>query len=689
MRLLAIALCLCLLATAASAQILVKKAYYRDTNASLHLFVTNKGDKPVTLLAPVVDGFDTATLGRTGLKAGPVLWYRCRPNVIPAGGIADVVITLAEPATKPVAVEIKTASGESVKATIQCAAEALRFQAIRFGPDLRWVDVYARWSDGSSSDALKTILMDGRIVGRFAAAASTGSACSGLGGSAGSAASTSSACSGLGASIGSGASTGSACSGRARDGLAYTRITLDKPLAKGSFHIFEAETESGLSTAYQIRAIPAEFLIGVYGSPSKANILDWAAHGCNYYLSFGAVAPDLLGEMNAAGLSVGAKYIPQPLVDRAKGVVVVLNQVQDDEARRILEGFVGKPGLLYHHLVDEPDAADYYAGKRLGASSMELVARGELCAEVDPQRYTFVQLDNTFRPRNYRVYGEAADVVATHRYSLGSQIGGEAGSTKVTRLLFLEDLQDTMVRFREANEPKPFFMVTQFFDIGPGRQGRPPTIEEMRLQCYIMVAGGARGLIHYIHSGSGGGHEGAKTPALWDAMTAMHQELKRVGEIAESGTVAPQSWVKSGSANVWASALLCGDKIAIIAVNRAHRSALDRFTAKPMRDVKISMRVPAWIDASKLEVIAADGSQVVPSTLQGDELSFTVREIKDAGCYMLVPRAGRGDRILRKGIAWSIISVVESQEDHHEYHRNLRESAGAAEHHTQARGARA
>lgn len=608
MKLLAISLCLCTLATAASAQLLVRKAYYRDTNASLHLFVTNKGAEPVTLLPPVVNGFDTAALGRAGLKAGEVLWYRCRPNPIPPGGIADLVITLAEPATKPMSVEVLNQVQDDIRrvraeVTIPCAAEPLRFQAIRFSRDLRCIDLYARWSDASSTDAIKTIRMDGRSI------------------------------------------TYSPRAAKSLDGLAYTRITLDKPLAQGSFHVFEIETESGLSTAYQIRAIPAEFLVGVYGSLSEENIRDFAAHGCNHYLSFGSIPSDMLGLLNANGISAGAKYIPQPLVDRTKGAVVVLNQVQDDgkrvqddAARSILRGLVGKPGLLYHHLVDEPDAADHFAGKRLGATSMELVARGELCAAVDPERYTFVQLDNTFRPRNYRVYGEAADVLATHRYSLGSELHGEAGSKTVTRLAFLEDLQETMTRFREANEPKPFFMVTQFFDLGAGRQGRPPTIEEMRLQCYVMIAGGARGLIHYIHSGSGGGHEGAKTPALWDAMTAMHAELKRVGEIAENGTPAPQGWVKTGSANVHASALLCGDRIAVIAINRAHRSALDHFTAKPMRDVTISMRVPPWIDASKLEVIPADGSRPMLSTVRGDELSFTVGEIKDAGCFLLCPR---------------------------------------------------
>lgn len=596
MKLLVIVLCVCVLAPAAWAKLLVGETYYRDTNASLHVFVTNTGAEPVSVLAPVVNGFDAATLGRDGLTAGSVIWYRCRPNPVPPGGIADVVVTLAEPTDKPATVELRTASGEHVKATIECKAEALRFQAIRFSRDLRSVDIYARWSDASSADALTKIKVDG---GRIDGHASPWPA-------------------------------------QSLDGLAYTRISLDKPLARGSFHVFEVGTESGLTTAYQIRAIPAEFLIGVYGSPSDQNILDWAAHGCNHYLSFGAVKPELIEGMSAKGISVGAKYIPQPLVDRTKGAVVVCD---NDAARGILQGFVGESGLLYHHLVDEPDAADYFAGKRLGASAMELIARGDLCAACDPERYTFVQLDNTFRPRNYRVYGEAADVLATHRYSLGSVIRGEAGSTTATSLAFLGDLQETLSRFRGATEPSPFFMVTQFFDLGAGRLGRAPTIEEMRLQCYVMIAGGARGLIHYIHSGSGGGHEGAKTPALWDAMTAMHEELKRVGEITDMGTPAPESWVKTGSANVRASAVLCGDRLAIVAVNLAHRSAPEQFTARVTRDVTISVHVPPWIRASALQVTPADGGASIPVAVNGEELSFTVDQIKDARGFLLTPRA--------------------------------------------------
>ena len=596
MRPLAVLLCVLILATAASAELVVARAYYRAGNASLHVFVSNKGAQPVTLLPPIVNGFDTASLGRDGLHPGSVLWYRCRPNSIPPGGIADLTITLAEPTDKPAVVELRTAAGKSITKTIPCVAEPLRFQAIRFSRDLRCIHLYARWSDPSSTDALKTIRMDGRGAAKLA----------------------------------------SPWPARSCDGLAYTRITLDKPLTQGSYHVFEVETDSGLSTAYQIRAIPAEFLIGVYGSVSEENVRDWAAHGCNHYLSFGSVPAGSLDLMNASGISVGARYIPEVLVDRKAGKVLVCDEAR---ARGIIEGFVAKPNLLYHHLVDEPDVADYYTGRRLGASAMELIARGTLCEACDPLRYTFVQLDNTFRPRNYRVYGEAADVLATHRYSLGSFLGSEAGPKTATRPPFLDDLNDTVARFREATEPNPFFMVPQFFDLGAGRLGRPPGIEEMRLQCYASVAGGARGLIHYIHSGSGGGHEGATTPALWDAMTGMHAELKRVGEVVQTGTPAPEGWVKAGSANVHASALLCGDSMAVVLINLAHRSALDRFTARPIRDVTISVRVPPWLDASKLELTPADGSAPTPAAMRGNELTFTVDEVKDARCFLLCPRS--------------------------------------------------
>lgn len=597
MRVLCMALFMSALATVASAEVTVARAYYRDSNASLHVFVANKGGQPITLCAPVVDGFDTGTLGRDGLRPGPVLWYRCRPNPIPPGGIADLVITLAEPTTKPVVVEVRTASGERLQTTIPCNPEPIRFQAIRFSRDLRSIDAYARWSDASRPDVIRSIRIDGRSVARRASPWPT----------------------------------------RSCDGFAYTCIRLDEPLARGTFHVFEIETERGLTTAYQTRAIPAEFLIGVYGTPSEANILDWAAHGCNHYLSFGAVPPETLAAMQASKISVGAKYIPQPLVDRKAGVVAMC---EDGAALATLGAFADKPGLLYHHLVDEPDVSDYYAGRRLGASGMELAARRELCEAADAEHYTFVQLDNTFRPRNYRVYGEAADVLATHRYSLGSYLGSEAGPQAATRPQFLEDLRDTVALFREATEPNPFLMVSQFFDLGPARGGRPPTIEEMRLQCYAMIAGGARGVIHYIHSGSGGGHEGAKTPALWDAMTAMHEELGRVGEVVSVGTPAPEGWAKAGSPNVYASAVLSGDRIAVVVINRAHRSALDRYTARPTRGVRVSVRVPSWMDAAKLDVITADGSAVTPATLTGGELSFTVDEVRDARCYLLVPRAG-------------------------------------------------
>ena len=580
----------------AAGDLVVSQAYYRDTNASLHLLLANRGKDAVSIFPPIVNGHDLAASGRDELRARDVLWYRCRPNPIAPGETADVTIVLPAAHEKPATVELRTSSGQEIREVIPCVPERLRFQAVRFSGDLRAIDVYVRWSEPSKSSSLKRIRLDGRDVRKLSAP----------------------------------------WPARAFEGMAYTRISLPKALEKNSFHVLEVEAEGGLSTGCQIRAIPAEFLIGVYGSLTQRTIQDWAAHGCNHYLSFGSIPAEFLDLLADAGISAGAKYIPEHLAGRDTGKVLLFDE---QVAGATIVEVAQKPGLLYHHLVDEPDVADYYAERWLGATGMELAARAEFCEKTDPERYTFVQLDNTFRPENYRVYGEAADVLATHRYSLGSFISSEAGSRTYERLPFLEDLLETMERFRPATEPKPFFMVTQFFHLGKGRSGRAPTIEEMRLQCYVTISGGARGLIHYIHSGSGGGGEGSRAPELWDAMTDLHEELKCVGEVVKSGTPAPADCATTDSPHVLASALLCGEQMAVILINRKHGSALQTFVARPVSDVEVSVRVPPWIDASALEVFPAEGDEAVTRRLTGDTLHFVVDEVTDARCFLLRPKS--------------------------------------------------
>jgi hypothetical protein len=555
----------------------VSEAYYRDTNNSLHLFLVNKGNEPVTVNPPIVNGFDCKVLTRDELRPRDVLWYRCRPNPIPPGEIADLIIVLPKPAERPIAVEVRTSSGQMIRKTILNVPESFRFEAIRFSQDLRTIYVYAR-----SESPIKGIRLDGKRVKAFASYS---------------------------------------------DGLAFARISLRQPLEQGSYHVLEAD-----STAYQIRAIPAEFLIGVYGIPSPENIEDWAVHGINHYLSFTWLAAETLDLLAKNGISAGAKYIREPLVDRQAGKVTIFDK---EAATKSLADI--RPNLLYHELVDEPDAADYFAGRWLGASAMELLARARFLEEADRRRYTFVQLDNTFRPANYSAYGEAADVLATHRYGLGSYVSGEAGSTAVQRPAFLPDLLDCFTLFRRANEPKPFFGVTHFFNLGPARSGRPPTIGEMRLQCYTMIACGACGVIHYIHSGSGGGGEGARSKPLWDAMTGLHAELKRVGEVVESGTPAPDDWVKTGSPHILARAVVSNDGMAVILLNLSHRSALGGFTTRPTRDVTVTLRIPPWIKGS-LEVIPADGNGSIAAKITDGELRFTADEVVDARCFLVIPR---------------------------------------------------
>jgi len=572
--------------TSACADLSIGGAYYRGTNGSVHLLVRNNLSEWVRLRPPIVNGFDTSKLDRSASRSREILWYRCRPNPIPPHGMADVTVVLPETSPEQITVELPTSTGKVLRHVVKCAPESLRFQAVRFGPDLRTVYVYLR-----SESPIKRLRLDGMDVRRYA----------------------------------------SAWPIKMADGLGFVCLVLPKPLSKGSFHILEAESVRA-STFCQVRVIPSQFLVGVYGSVTPENITDWAQHGCNHYLSFGWINPTDIGLMERQGISVGLKAIPAPLVDRGTGQVVAFDEAT---ARERIREVNNQPGFLYHHMVDEPDVADYYAGRWLGSTAMELAARVEFSERIDPEHFTFIQLDNTFRPNNYRVYGESADVLATHRYSLGNYVRTEAGQEAVKRTAFMDDLVETLERFRLATEPRLFFMVPQFFNLGPGRKGRAPTIAEMRLQCYAMIAGGACGLIHYIHSGSSGGGEGARSKDLWDAMTDLHRELRSVGEILAVATPAPKEWARTNTPNVSATLLLSGNRMLVVLINRAHRSTLEQFISRPVHSVTVTLRIPPWVKHRKMKAFPVGSGSAIPVTIEGETASFFVDEVADATCFVL------------------------------------------------------
>jgi len=121
-------------------------------------------------------------------------------------------------------------------------------------------------------------------------------------------------------------------------------------------------------------------------------------------------------------------------------------------------------------------------------------------------------------------------------------------------------------------------------------------------------------------------------------MAGLHEELKRVGEFVASGTPAPEDSITGDSPHVLSSAILCGDRMAVVLINRKHRSALGNFTAVPVREVRVSVRIPPWIKASALEIVPAEGGAPVSGKLKSGCVNFTVDEIKDARCFLLRPK---------------------------------------------------
>ncbi|HIE53183.1 MAG TPA: hypothetical protein EYP85_15635 [Armatimonadetes bacterium] len=574
----------------------VLHATVRPRNDSVHLYLHNVSQQPVTIARVALNGEDVAAGMDKPLRERTVTWFRWRPNPIPPGEVADVTLKLRRPPGAAVEVGLQPEEGEPFSVLVPVRPERLRLSHIAFSPDLRTVHLYARWlADTPAPPRLTLIALDGKPQpirpGQFFR------------------------------------------------GLAYVRLDLSEPLKRGSYHVFEVAA-GGARAAYQVRALPLYFPLGCYGNATPSHFRDYAEHGCNHYISFGYLTPEQFDWLHQYGLTGGSVTICQPLVDRETKQVVPFDP---EAARASIEAVKDKPAFLYHHLVDEPDVQDYHAGG-LGATAQELVQRASFCEQVDPAHYTFVQIDNTYRTGNYYTYGEVADVCATHRYSLGRGTREETLDSKAVLGEVAQDIATATRLLKDAAEPRPIYMVTQFFNLGRGRKGRPPTGEEMRWQGYLLLAHGAKGVLHYIHSGSAGKGEGARTPELWAGLTALHGELQRVGRWAAQGENAPLAQARPKE--VAAYALLCGEAVLVILLNRQVRSTLETFLAPPVDGVQVTVALPPWKKAEKWQVVHLRDETFLPCSFGAGKVTFEVPQVKVAEAFLVqsakLPASGLG-----------------------------------------------
>ncbi|MBA7494658.1 hypothetical protein ES702_05235 [subsurface metagenome] len=158
-------------------------AYFRKLsefdNGTIHLFLKNKSDKPVTVTKvfldwiafPPSEGLGSAFTVKAGQATDEtddsrVVWYRALPNPIPPGRISDVMVKCASPLEAPRSIGVETNDGQMYSRVIQPVNNPLRITYVGFNDELSEVYIYLE-NSGKKELKVNTVFLDGKDVTQF------------------------------------------------------------------------------------------------------------------------------------------------------------------------------------------------------------------------------------------------------------------------------------------------------------------------------------------------------------------------------------------------------------------------------------------------------------------------------------------------------------------------------------------
>jgi hypothetical protein len=559
------------------------KAYgqwFRPDSSTAYFYVLNEGSKGVDLTKLWVDGRVERDAPWPLEKSRRAMWFDILPSHLEPGQIAQVRVNLRDTVRqKPVSLTVLDETGRlRASAVIAPEAPRVRFSDIDFSEDGTSAYLYVKGVKGT----IAKVFVDG--------ADATGQA--------------------------------DLSAGKGFDGTAMAVVRFKEALKPGSRHLYEVRTSEGGQggrAIYLSRTLPGRYIRGTYGVPRPE---EYVSHGLNLLVGFRFMPPTTLDALHAAGMNGGG--VPQVggSFDRAKKAFVPLDV---EATTKNVESSKGNPGLGIYGLPDEPDGKDYYSGQGVGAQARVYVAARKLFYALDPATPIYLQIDNTYRDKNYQVYSEIADYAASHIYNLGKPRAAEGWLGQMRSL-------------RAATSPQPYLWVTDFYPLAVDRKftGRFPTTGEMQWQLLETLAGGAKGFVHYIHSGSSGGRGGAgRDKALWDSMTPLHQQMAAAGKVAVRST--PVDWASADTKKVRVAALL-GDpgNILVVVTNATLVSAVKGFTAPSVEHVKISVKLPDWARVDQAVEIGPGGElKPVPLEKREGGVAWQSQEIDVGAVYWL------------------------------------------------------
>ena len=519
------------------------------------------------------------------IALGEPIWWRVAPKTVAPGAVAEVLIRLRkDPPALKLNCRLKLADDITQEIVVPTANVADRCADVCFSPglDTAWLFL----ASGQRGRAPSRILLDGRDVT-------------------------------AGCKIGTDAH------------LSLVPVVLKPPqaLALASLHCFQAVYADGSSAIATSRAFPADFVYGLWGAKrgqsndpavGRAFVPELAAHNINL-------------QMPGIGSPAVADFYKS---DEGRALLQAVG------VRRVVasEGKGGATRPYAYYLADEPDAADSRvpgvpSGRQVGCLAQGLAGWSEELRRHDPVTPHMLNVDYTFPPFNWRIYGQLPDIFAADPYYQPRLREAFAKSPARAELFAKATYVFAEAAIcKSACEPRPLHIMLYGNRYEKGDDSfRGPTPPEKRIEAFYAIGAGAKGLSYWWYSpgkpavGLGAAEPGAR--ALWREVGLIGAELRTAGPlIARSSPFA--LLMTYASPKLWVKTLAVGlDTLLLVVVNDDYTNDREGTKINLLPNALVKLLPPAWLEAKDVFEILSIGTKEVRHNTRAGQLELDLGSV--------------------------------------------------------------
>ncbi len=601
--------------------------------ATLHAFVANTSNDPVTVEHVLLNDIDLsrhivpAHREHRGIRAasyllndttvtpkevrqrlenlGAPIWYQVRPNPIPPKGFAEVIVRLRKmPDEKILVIAVKASGEKAVTARLFTEKPgALAIASVNFNNKMDRMFLYVTRSDGQEF-GIRSVEIDGKD-----------------------------------------AKVAKEKPLRSSHGFLPIEIPLTQAMDYGSFHYVAVTTTDALSAAAVVRARDGFFALGIWGYRNNGNTLEERVRDtCTAFQNhlFNT-------HMGMAGKHTG-------YLQSTEGLKMLEEMGLRLMVRDPTKSTVRNSQIYARFLLDEPDAHEYAikslpGNLRVGSYAQGLIQLQKRWTELDPRTLTLLNVDLTYKPENWLIYGQLADILAVDPYyqmRLKDTIWKHPGwLAQFCHPYYVYAVAEIA---RWASQPHPLHIILNSVSFREDdRSFRYGTPEEKRIEFYYALAAGAKGISYWWFTPYGKCRGcGAADPAA----RAMMQEMAHLN--AEARAVEPllavacpatmagskvDSFTSSLPAWLMARTLFVGTNTAIIIlVNRDHASDRLGTLYQPIPKARVTFQKPPWMDSLTAFLLSKEGLNTVQLTSQDGNVTAHLENFELTEMLILTAR---------------------------------------------------